>query len=198
MATTRAGKGRTGMTSMLGKGKTRIVVALLAVFVIAGAVVYASTDVEVTKTGTIYASTYFYDGSNYVSVYVRDLNDKCYLSYYVRDYDTNTIVERGWGYISCDDVSFAANKVTLDTDTSDIAVTGDGGTLTLVWTPEGGTTYSSDYKRKTTTATTQVISFSGYEQSSALVEGSVFGDDYASTGWIQVNKGKTITQFFGN
>jgi hypothetical protein len=93
-------------------------------------------------------------------------------------------------------VSFSSNGVSLDTDTSDIAINGDGGDLVLEWTVQGNTTYSSNSKQTIKTATSKTITFSGYEYSDATVEGSFFGDGYVSTGTVRENKGKTITQIY--
>ena len=182
------------MTTILSKGRTRIALVMVLVLVVGAAVAWASTEVTVTKTDTVYAYTNFYDGTTQVYAYVYDLGTQCYISYYVYDYSVPGYVERGYGYISCDDVSFSGNGVSLDTDTTDLAIVGDGGDLVLDWSPQGDTIYSSDYKRKTVTNDVTTISFSGYSQTDATVEGSFFGDDYVSMGWIQENKGKTISQ----
>ena len=183
------------MQSILGNSRTRLALATFAILALGATIVAAGTTVTMTKTSSSYATTYFFDGETYLGATVQDLGDDgYYLSYYVYDYTTYTYVERGAGYIPEDDVTVSANGLVLDTDTSDIAVVGDGGTLALEWAAAPGGTTESDSKTKITTDTTQTIYFSGYVTTTSTVEGSFLGEDYVGTGSFRTTSGKQIIQ----
>lgn len=172
----------------------KILVSLVVLFVVA-AVVWAATEVTVTKSSSKSATALYYEiGNIYVGANLSETNDGYWLNYYVYDYSVPGYVERGAGYIDDDDVSWSSGKLVLDTNTEDIAIIGDGGDIELEWdlAPDGGTeqssksTYETDYMKR--------IYFSDIESSSAVVEGTFLGEDFSGTGTLRTTKGKVIMQ----
>lgn len=175
--------------------QTRIILMSLVMMVLVAAVVWAATEVTVTKTSSKYATTYYYDGSTYVGATLREMNDAYLLSYYIYDYDGGfQIIEQGYGEIDSGDVSWTSNGVSLDTNTEDIATVGDGGDLVLEWDVAPDNYYETTSKVTTKYMGTTTKTFGDRESSTAIVEGTFFDEDYAGTGSIQVQTGKVIVQ----
>lgn len=172
----------------------KILVSLVVLFLVA-AVVWAATEVTVTKSSSKTANAYYFVvGDIYVGAFLSETNDGYYLNYYVYDYSTYTYVERGAGAIDASDVTWSSGSVKLDTNTEDIAIVGDGGDIELEWdaAPDGGTesssksTYETDYMKR--------IYFSDIDSESAVVEGTFLGEDFSGTGFLRTTKGKVIMQ----
>lgn len=167
----------------------------LVVVLLVTAVVWASTEVTITKTSSKSANAvYFEVGNFFMSAVLQETSSGYFLNYNVYDYTLPGFVERGSGYIDSSDVSWSSSGVTLDTNTEDIAIIGDGGDIYLEWSlaPDGGVEQSS----KTTYQNQNLkrITFSDSESASAVVSGTFFGEDFSGTGAMQSNKGKVILQ----
>jgi len=174
--------------------KRTMVISAFAVLLVT-AVVWAATEVTVTKTSSKFANAFeFVAGDYYKVAILNELDDGYYLTYYIYDFSVPGFVERGSGVIDSSDVTWTSSGLTLNTNTEDIAIIGDGGDLELEWSyaPDGANEISS----KTTQEYLNIkqIIFDERETSSAVAEGSFLGDDFSGTGTIQIRKGKVILQ----
>jgi len=186
------------------KGRTLWVVSTLlvsgAALLVAGAVRADPTEVTVTKSSSHGAYFYYYDGATYVFLNLTELDSGYQLQYQVRDYTQTPpeLIEYGMGTIDGSEASITEKGAWLDVDTSDIAVIGDGGVISIEWTPDGVTFYSTDSKSTYTVISASANQvekvFNGISQASTLVEGSVFDETYNGTGVIRKNQGKVILQ----
>jgi len=166
----------------------------VTLILLSAAVVWAATEVTITKSSSKHAYTNTYDGTTVTYVALQEMEDAFYLNYYVYDYATNTYTEQGNGVIDADDASISLSGASLDTDTTDIAIIGEGGQITLDWSTDGLMNTESTSKQTYETGNLKRIVFGGYSQESAVASGEVFGDDYDGTGWLYANKGKVILQ----
>ena len=179
--------------------KTRIclVAGALCLALLVGVVtsVFAGgTEVTMTKTSSRFASTSMYDGTYYRYAYIQELDVGYNLTYFVYMLSPHTVIEYGSGPIARSDASIDAMTATLDVDTTGIAQVGAGGRLTLLWTGNELTASESSGKSTYRALGTKSISFVGYSQASATVDGSFLGAGYTGTGGITTNMGKVIVQ----
>ena len=172
------------------------IVLSIVVMLLITAVVWAATEVTVTKSSSKYVTGYDYvDGGYYRGAYIQETDDGYLLTYYVYDYSIPGYLEQGQGYIDDSDVTWTSNSVTLDTNTADIAIIGDGGDIYLTWelAPDGATVQS--YKQTVKTDLYKQIVFSDTESASTVVAGSFLGEAFSGTGAMQSTKGKVILQY---
>jgi len=183
------------MSFMAHRKHTRTVLLSLFLMALVAGVVWAATEVTVTKTSQKYASAVQFDGTTYKGAYIQELTDGYYLSYYIYELDGGyTIVEQGAGYIDSGDVSWTSAGLSLDTNTEDIATVGDGGDIVLDWSFAPDSYYEQASKTTTEQAGTKTINFGTRETATATVEGTYFDEDFTGTGYLQEMTGKTIVQ----
>ncbi|MEN8150564.1 MAG: hypothetical protein ABFS86_12130 [Planctomycetota bacterium] len=165
---------------------------------VSAAIVWAATDVTVSKSDSKYASASMTDGTYWTSVYLMESDNGLILSYGIWERQTTypywVAIEQGYGEIDKSDGSIGSTSAWVDVDTSDIATVGDGGTIDVEWTETGLYGYESTSKNTFIQGNVKTISFGGYSNTTAEASGTVLGEDFLGTGMIGTNKGKTIRQ----
>ena len=173
----------------------RTVVTSAVVVLLVAAAVWAATEVTVTKTSSKYATALYFDvGNFYAFATVTETNNAYFLTYGVYDYTLPGWAERGSGAIDSGDVSWTNGALSLDTNTEDIAIIGDGGDIQLTWdfAPDNATERTS--KTTIENLDTKQTIFDSRESASAVVDGDFLGEDFSGTGTLQVRDGKVILQ----
>ena len=179
----------------MGRINTRPALLSALVVALVATAVWAATEVTVTKTGSKFVNaTEFVFGDYFISVNLQETSTGYFLIYLVYDYATASFVERGAGEIDSGDVSWTSTGVSLDTNTEDIAIIGDGGDIELEWTAAPGGAVSTASKVTTETDFSKTIVFGDVERTQVVAEGTVIGEDFAGTGQLRTTDSKVILQ----